>query len=71
LYVYALETCTVGFNGRVLNVTRGLPWRADDPFVKARPELFSRKPPITQSTVDAPVERATQVPGEKRRARRG
>lgn len=71
MYVYALQSCSVLWQGRKIHVTIGIPWRNDDPFVKANPDLFSRKPPVTGATVDAPVERATQAPGEKRRTTRG
>lgn len=50
-------------------------WDADDPIVKARPELFTDEPSIVRGTRkrEAPVETATAEPGEKRttRARRG
>lgn len=50
-------------------------WDADDPIVKARPELFNAEPSIVRGTRkrEAPVETATAEPGEKRttRARRG
>lgn len=68
-YVYCLSTCAVRYDNRVLHLTKGVPWRSDDPFVRDHPELFSRKPPITGATVDPPVEQATAAPGERRRAR--
>jgi hypothetical protein len=67
LYVYAVSTSSVLWNGRKIRVTVGVPWRADDPFVKAHMDMFSRKPPIVGSTTENPeVERATRAPGEKR-----
>jgi hypothetical protein len=71
MYVYALESCSVLWQGRKIHVKQGIPWRADDPFVKAHESLFSRKPPIVGATIDPPVEQATQRPGEKRRLTRG
>lgn len=47
-------------------------WAADDPFVKARPDLFSADPiVVAHSTGFDPsaVERATRAPGEKRMTR--
>ena len=49
-------------------------WDADDPVVKARPDLFNDEPSIVRGVrkVEAQVETATAAPGEKRtRARRG
>jgi hypothetical protein len=49
-------------------------WDADDPIVKARPDLFNDEPSVVRGVrkVEAPVETATAAPGEKRtRARRG
>lgn len=52
-------------NGRIrLNPEQQ--WRADDPFVLARPELFDTDPRNPSGTSDAPVERMTAAPGEKR-----
>jgi hypothetical protein len=42
----------------------GEAWYADDPVVKARPDLFE------MGDEDAPVEEATAVPGDKRSTRR-
>jgi hypothetical protein len=44
---------------------RGEAWRADDPIVKERPDLFENA-----DDQDAPVEEATAVPGDKRSTRR-
>lgn len=46
---------------------RGQAFDADHPLVKARPNLFTDRPPI----VEGEVERATAAPGEKRATRRG
>jgi hypothetical protein len=52
-------------------------WDADDPIVKARPDLFNDEPTVVRGVRKAPpaepaVETATAAPGEKRtRARRG
>ena len=53
-------------------------WDADDPVVKARPDLFNAEPSIVRGVrapappTEASVETATAAPGEKRtRARRG
>ncbi|MFI6681886.1 hypothetical protein [Kribbella sp. NPDC050470] len=43
-------------------------WDADDPIVKARPDLFSDEPSVVRGVRKpaAPVETATAEPGEKR-----
>jgi hypothetical protein len=49
-------------------------WDADDPIVKARPELFDDEPTIVRGVRkrEVPVEAASAAPGEKRtRTRRG
>lgn len=74
MYVYALSSCAVRWRDRTIRLTRGTPWRSDDPFVKDRPELFSRKPPVVASSTPASasrdVEQATAAPGEKRRVKK-
>lgn len=45
-------------------------WDADDPVVKARPDLFNDEPSVVRGVRKAPVEdgveTATAAPGEKR-----
>lgn len=41
-------------NGGTVYLRPGEVWRADDPFVLARPDLFSRVPTVLHSTVDLP-----------------
>ena len=75
--VMATSTCHVG---ETLMLNEGELWAADDPFVLARPELFtddlesvtrrSVKPAKAATPVEAPVEQATAAPGEKRQTRR-
>lgn len=77
--VYANSTGGVGDPTRpgiVVRTVKGEPWDADDPFVKARPQLFDAEPPFIRTTVarKAPtmaVEQATAAPGETRNTRRG
>jgi hypothetical protein len=80
--VYATATQHVGAG----LVRKGTHWPADDPIVKAHPDLFSSDPrygllysvepdgwdePVGQTAQDPPVEQATKAPGEKRQTRRG
>lgn len=71
--VYATGTRHVGQGV----VHKGSHWPADDPVVKANPDLFSSDPryglqySVTPEGYDAPVEQATRAPGEKRQSRRG
>jgi hypothetical protein len=71
--VYATGTRHVGTGV----VHKGSHWPADDPVVKAHPDLFSDDPRYGLSysaqpaDFDAPAETATKAPGEKRQTRRG
>ena len=65
--VYGLVEAVAFIDGRRVVVHRDQPWDANDPVVKARPDLFTPAPSKVQST----VEQATQAPGEKRNTRRG
>lgn len=67
--VYATAQTSVHFGGLVVRLAPGQPWDASDPFVKARPELFSSTPAFVHRTA-APVEEATAVPGERRTTKR-
>ena len=69
MYVFAKSTCAVGFGGGVVRLHMGDPWRADDPFVKARPDMFADDPPGAVVRHTGGVEQATAAPGEKRGAR--
>ncbi len=53
--------------GLIVRLKRGEPWWADDPLVKARPELFEVEPSKPRSTVR--IETTTSAPGEKRRTK--
>lgn len=74
--VYAINTCSTRDpnTGFVIRLVASEPWDADDPFVTAKPELFSSVPPVIRRTappaVDRPIETATQVPGVKRQVKR-
>ena len=65
---FANCTTSMRYGERVVRVAQGDPWHADDPFVRAHPELFDDQPERVFGTVEreAPVERATARPGEKR-----
>lgn len=70
---YAYANCSTVFAEgiRKIRLTEGDVWDADDPFVKAHPELFSVEPTkLKRTTKDSTVEQATAAPGEKRGARR-
>lgn len=75
---FARSTCTTAdpANGLLVRLTEGDAWDADDPFVLARPDLFSERPIRVRRTVpkqatDTPVETATREPGQKRKTTRG
>lgn len=68
---YVFPTCVtvVRWEGGRVHLRPDQQWDADDPFVKARPELFAEDPQAPQRTAPV-VERATQAPGERRQTRR-
>ncbi|HEU4544449.1 MAG TPA: hypothetical protein VFR23_25185 [Jiangellaceae bacterium] len=63
--VFATRSCATEFNGRPIRVRKGEPWAADDPFVEAKPDLFTSAPE-GRRTGPPRVERATRAPGEVR-----
>lgn len=69
--VVALATTSVGWDGGRVRLSQGDLWDADDPFVRAHPDLFAADAPerMIHRTV-APVEQATRRPGERRDTRR-
>jgi hypothetical protein len=80
--VYATATTHVGLeHGSSILVGKGTHWPADDPVVRAHPDLFSPDAryglvfTVQPDGFDAPtepiVETATANPGEKRNTRRG
>jgi hypothetical protein len=72
--VYAKQTASVMMpEGYPVLVPLGTHWSADDPVVKANPDMFSDDPRFGlygQPPEDA-AETATAVPGERRNVRRG
>ena len=72
--VYALSTCSTKnpVTGLIVRLVEAEPWAADDPFVVARPELFSDEPQKVRRTAPAPkpVEAATKAPGAKKAVKR-
>lgn len=72
MYVFATSTCVRTHEGVPVTVRQNDPWYADDPFVKAHPDLFSETPvAVTRfNGNDSVIEAATSRPGEKRSTRR-
>lgn len=68
---FANSTTAVRYGATIVRIAEGDPWYADDPFVIARPELFTDEPVRVFGTRPAPVEQATARPGERRTTRRG
>jgi hypothetical protein len=72
--VYATNTCSTRNpnTGLIVRLVESEPWAADDPFVIARPELFSNEPNKVRRTTPAPapVEAATKAPGTKKAVKR-
>jgi hypothetical protein len=71
--VFASSTCSVRHAGNTIRLEAGQCWAADDPFVLARPELFTATPSIVFRTASkgVAVEQATKAPGERRTIKRG
>ncbi len=73
-YVHPNCTATVLYEGGRVQLNQSQTWHSNDPFVKARPDLFSTDPiEVAHSTGFDPhegrgVERGTRAPGEKRLA---
>lgn len=69
MYVFCTAAALVGFKGQEIHLRANSVWRADDPFVKAHPDLFAAAPETVESSSGAiyrGVEQATASPGEKR-----
>jgi hypothetical protein len=76
-YVFAGQSCSVvnPASGLKIRLSVGEAWAADDPFVKARPDLFLSVPFVVRRSeplriADVPVESAVAVPGVKRQVKR-
>lgn len=67
-YVYGACEAVAYEDGVRIVVHVDEPWRADDPVVKKRPDLFREHPEVPRGTI--PVEQATAEPGEKRATKR-
>lgn len=67
MYVFPNCRSVVLWEGSRVRINPDQRWRADDPFVLARPELFDTDPArVDGSRYEPPVERATDAPGERR-----
>lgn len=63
--IATISVMTTDGEGNPLMVNEGDRYASDDPFVKARPELFGEDVP-RKRTEPQRIERATRAPGEKR-----
>ena len=61
--VFPVEACVSYWKGKPHRLVLDHPWDADDPFVKAKPDLFRADPEHVQTS----VEQTTANPGQKRR----
>jgi hypothetical protein len=76
-YAFATATVVTTVDGVRVNLTAGEAWHADDPVVRARPDLFSDVPPrlhtlsggVKTASRNTEVEQATAGPGERRSTR--
>lgn len=65
--VFAATTTVVFHDGGRVRLAEDDPWEAEDPFVKARPELFRDRPRQVFGSRGRVVETAAVEPGGKRR----
>lgn len=63
--VFAKTGTSMRWAGGIVRLSEGAVWAADDPFVRAHPEMFADAPSKVNRTVPV-VEQATKAPGEKR-----
>lgn len=70
-YVHPNCVAVVRHGGGRVRLNPADTWDAADPFVLARPDLFSTDPLAVAHSIgyEPPVERATRAPGEKRMTR--
>ena len=69
MFKFCRVAASVGWNGQLLALRANSVWPADDPFVKAHPELFADSPEMVETSSGAryaPVEQASAAPGERR-----
>ena len=73
MYVYARNQLVAYIDGARIAMEADDVWAADDPIVKARPDLFSHEPRNVHRTTHpgGEIESATVRPGEKRGRVRG
>lgn len=74
MFKYATSTTSVRWNESIMRLAQDDAWDADDPFVKARPDLFSDSPSRVFTSGGAvqiadDVETATVRPGSRRRVK--
>jgi hypothetical protein len=67
-YVFSQAACSFDHDGLTINLQPDQVWDANDPVVRAHPELFAADPVRVRRTV-SPVEEATAAPGQKRARR--
>lgn len=76
-YVFTLpESCSVAWGTSGVWLSGGEAWFADDPFVKAHPDMFSVTPPRVRSTTgrevfQVPMSQETEPAVSPRRGRNG
>ena len=70
MYVFPVSNAVAAHDGGRVHLSVDQVWDADDPFVKARPELFRDTPLNVLRTTAPVVEQATAAPGETRKTNR-
>lgn len=73
--VFVKKSVSTFVDGARVRIVEGDVWAADDPVVKARPELFADEPEKVHRSIETAarprgVEQATAAPGERRAVKR-
>lgn len=66
--VFAAASAVFMHDGQLIRLNMDEAWLADDPVVRAHPDMFKDRPTHIRGTIDI-IEQATAAPGERRRAK--
>jgi len=71
MYAFPTSNLVVAYDGGRVHLSIDQVWAGDDPFVLARPELFTTTPTnVLRTTAPVVIEQATAAPGEVRKTTR-
>jgi hypothetical protein len=70
-FAFANVASFVSWHGETVILNLNDPWDAADPFVRARPDLFSDRPTFVHHTSGHEPGRVVDVSADRRRGNRG